>query len=87
MPNKGKKKTKKRNVIGGSKQEQQLPTTEISQRAKDAASERFVQDLLVRGDAAERNKDGSVPQQATHAVKRKHPDGSVEVERVRFKIF
>ncbi len=52
-----------------------------------AASQRFVNDLLIRGEAARRDKKGKVPQHATHAIKREKSDGSVEVERVRFKTF
>jgi hypothetical protein len=91
MPSKSKKKTAKRtgarnnaakkNVSPGT----QAPASPDA-ASNDAASARFVQDLLVRGDAAERTKDGTVPQHATHAIKRKN-DGSVEVERVRFKVF
>lgn len=50
-------------------------------------SKRFVADLLIRGEVAERDSEGKVPQQATHAVKKVNRDGSVEVERVRFKTF
>jgi hypothetical protein len=52
-----------------------------------AASQRFVKDLLVRGEAARPDKKGKVPQHATHAIKGETPDGSVQVERVRFKTF
>jgi polyhydroxyalkanoate synthesis regulator phasin len=55
-------------------------------RTADGA-QRFVTDLLIRGEAAERDSAGKVPQQATHAVKKVNRDGSVEVERVRFKTF
>jgi hypothetical protein len=87
MPSKGKKKAAKRSTakkpsLSAAKAR---PVSEAA--SKDAVSARFVQDLLVRGDAAERTKDGALPQQATHAIKRKNPDGSVEVERVRFKAF
>lgn len=51
------------------------------------ASQRFVNDLLVRGEAARPDKKGKVPQHATHAIKGETPDGSVQVERVRFKTF
>ena len=51
------------------------------------ASRRFVNDLLVRGEAARPDKKGKVPQHATHAIKGETPDGSVQVERVRFKTF
>jgi hypothetical protein len=52
-----------------------------------AAAQRFVNDLLIRGEADTRDQDGTLPQQATHVIKKQKPDGSVEVERVRFKTF
>ena len=52
-----------------------------------AAGERFVSGLLVRGEAAARDKRGKLPLQATHVIKRRKRDGSAEVERVRFKTF
>ena len=52
-----------------------------------AASQRFVKDLLVRGEAARPDKKGKVPQHATHAIKGENPDGSAQVERVRFKTY
>jgi hypothetical protein len=51
------------------------------------ASQRFVNDLLIRGEAAEPDKQGRLPSQATHAIKKRNPDGSVDVQRVRFKVF
>ncbi len=55
--------------------------------AMTAARERFVSDLLVRGEAAARDKRGKLPLHATHVIKRRKRDGSAEVERVRFKTF
>jgi hypothetical protein len=55
--------------------------------AASGASQRFVNDLLIRGEAAEPDKKGKLPPQATHAIKKRNPDGSVEVQRVRFKVF
>lgn len=92
MPTKARKKTPKRTVArskaAGKKvsQKTQAPTLPDA-ASSDAASARFVQDLMVRGDAAERSKTGSVPRHASHVIKRKNSDGSVEVERVRFKAF
>jgi hypothetical protein len=91
MPTKTKTRTAKRGATPakaarkkGSPQTQALALSDASSNA--ATKARFVQDVLVRGDAAERTKDGGVPQHATHAIKRKS-DGSVDVERVRFKAF
>ena len=51
------------------------------------ARERFVSDLLTRGEAATRDKSGKLPLGATHVIKKRKPGGSAEVERVRFKTF
>jgi hypothetical protein len=53
----------------------------------DDAGQRFVKGLVVRGEAAQRDAKGKVPHSATHAIKKVNPDGSVEVQRVRFKMF
>lgn len=51
------------------------------------AHERFVSDLLIRGEAAKRDRMGKLPLRATHVIKKRKPGGSAEVERVRFKTF
>jgi hypothetical protein len=53
----------------------------------DKSSERFVRDLLVRGEASKPNRAGKVPLDATHAIIKENPDGTVEVKRVRYKAF
>ena len=50
-------------------------------------TQRFVNDLLVRGEARQRDRKGRLPLAATHAIKKQNSDGSIEVERVRFKTF
>ena len=50
-------------------------------------SERFVNDLLVRGEAAEPTKKGTLPNDATHVITKRNEDGTVEVRRVRYKAF
>jgi len=52
-----------------------------------AARRRFVDDLLIRGEAAKCDKRGKLPLGATHRIKKQNPDGSVEVARRRFKTF
>ena len=49
------------------------------------AEARFRQDLVVRGEAAELDKDGKLPSQATHILT-KNPDGTIQVKRARFKL-
>ena len=51
------------------------------------ASERFVRDLLVRGEAVKPDPEGKLPLEATHAITKQNPDGTVVVKRVRFKAF
>ena len=51
------------------------------------AKKRFVNDLLIRGEAAKLTKKGKLPGHATHVIKRQNQDGTVEVERVRYKTF
>jgi len=52
---------------------------------KSTDKQRFVDDLLIRGDAAEPDAAGNVARSATHVIKKRKPSGSAEVERVRFK--
>jgi hypothetical protein len=55
--------------------------------AADAASERFVKDLLVRGEAVPETPGQRLPLQATHKITKQNKDGTATVERVRFKLF
>ena len=54
---------------------------------KSAASDRFVKDLLVRGEAVKPDRQGKLPLSATHGVTREDKDGTVTVKRARFKYF
>lgn|GEM_PF-3605605 len=48
------------------------------------ASERYLQDIATRGEAAEPTKEGKLPPGSTHAVVESNPDGSIKkVKRVR----
>jgi hypothetical protein len=51
------------------------------------ATQRFVNDLLVRGEAAGLTPNGKLPLDATHVIEKKNPDGSAAVKRVRYKLF
>ena len=55
--------------------------------AAGSASERFVNDLLVRGEAVPETPGQRLPLGATHKITKQNEDGSVEVKRVRFKLF
>lgn len=75
---------KKKNKVLSPAQQQQQPSSDA---APDAASQRFVGDLLVRGEAAPRDSQGNVPLRATHVIRGKKPDGTPDVKRIRFKVF
>ncbi len=51
------------------------------------ATKRFVEDLLIRGEAAKPTREGKLPLHATHVIKKQEVDGAVQVQRVRFKTF
>jgi hypothetical protein len=51
------------------------------------ATDRFVKDLLVRGDAAPPDSTGKVPLGATHVIEQQNEDGTAAVRRVRYKLF
>lgn len=52
-----------------------------------AAQDRFVRDLLVRGEAQELTSEGKLPLAATHKIVKRKPRGTTEVRRARFKTF
>ncbi|HEV7396096.1 MAG TPA: hypothetical protein VGN86_06265 [Pyrinomonadaceae bacterium] len=54
---------------------------------KSEASNRFVRDLVVRGEAAKPDSQGKLPLDATHGVVKESKDGTVTVKRARFKYF
>ena len=54
---------------------------------KSASSDRFVKDLVVRGEAAKPDQHGKLPLDATHAITKEEKDGTVVVKRARFKYF
>ena len=88
MPKKAAKKTQKRSrKPAKAKKATQEQQTSVPAAPEDAASQRFQKDLLIRGEAAELDKQGKLPLRATHVIKRKKPDGTAEVERVRYKAF
>lgn len=93
MAKKAAKKTARRSRAPGKKKNTGFPPDQPEQQqpasdaASDAASQRFVGDLLVRGEAAERDSQGKVPLQATHVIRGKKADGTPDVKRIRFKAF
>ncbi|GAC1446480.1 MAG: hypothetical protein NVSMB56_05560 [Pyrinomonadaceae bacterium] len=51
------------------------------------ASERFVKDILVRGEAAKPTRGAKLPSDATHVITKENSDGTAEIKRVRYKTF
>lgn len=56
-------------------------------KPRSTHQERYVKDLLARGEAAKLDKHGKLPLQATAVITKENPDGSVEVKEVRKKLF
>lgn len=53
----------------------------------DPAAERFVRDLLIRGEAARPNSEGELPSGATHRIVEDSEEGELpKVEREAFSI-
>ena len=55
--------------------------------AQKQAEERFVQDLVVRQEAAKPTEDGRLPLEATHVITKDDKKGTAVVKRVRFKLY
>jgi hypothetical protein len=69
--------------------EDQEPTDradERSVRSADDSAERFAEDLLTRGEAAEADEDGELPPGATHEIVGYTKDGKPKLRRRRFSI-
>lgn len=54
---------------------------------EDLARERFIRDLLIRGEAAKPTADGDLPPGATHKIVEEREGELPEVERDRFNIY
>jgi hypothetical protein len=87
MAKKAAKKPARRRSAPDKKKNKVLSPAQQQQPSSDAASQRFVGDLLVRGEAAPRDSQGNVPLRATHVIRGKKPDGTPDVKRIRFKVF
>lgn len=53
----------------------------------DPSAERFVRDLLIRGEAARPDEKGELPPGATHRIVEEDEDGLPKVERDRFSLY
>ncbi len=95
MQKKAKKRTSKSTSKGTSKgnsgppakQAARPPKKRLQAASQQSGATKFVQDVLTRGEAAELTKDGKLPLRATHVIQKNNPDGSVELKRLRFKLF
>jgi hypothetical protein len=70
-----------------SSKSQLVPSNEAPAALPGSDQSRFVNDLLVRGEAAKLTPDGKLPLRATHIVEKQNKDGSAVVRRARFKLF
>jgi hypothetical protein len=59
---------------------------ERSVRSADDSAERFAEDLVARGEAAEADEDGKLPPGATHEIVGYTEDGKPKLRRRRFSI-
>jgi hypothetical protein len=50
-------------------------------------SDRFVQDLLTRGEAAPLDENGKLPKGATHVLPKKRGKAPVQPQRARFYLY
>ena len=58
-----------------------------SEDAKRRAEKKFVEDTLVRKEAAKPDKEGNLPPGATHEVVEEHEGEPPRIRRRRFKAF
>ncbi|HWZ82811.1 MAG TPA: hypothetical protein VNW47_09310 [Terriglobales bacterium] len=83
---------KTRSVAGKTKTKTSQPAASKAKKPNAAvgmaaATDRFVKDLLIRGDAAKPDSTGAVPRDATHVIENQNEDGTTVVRRVRYKLF
>ena len=80
------RRTTKKGKRSGDKKERS-PASGKSSPAKDPDAERFVRDLLIRGEAAKPTPEGDLPPGATHKIVEESEGQLPEVERERFSIY
>lgn len=78
-------RTRKRSVVSGAARKSRSGK-KGTEEGLDSSSERFVTDLLIRGDAAERTPGGTLPSHATHEIVGKSESGMPKVKRRRFTV-
>jgi hypothetical protein len=55
--------------------------------AEQTAERKFVEDALIRGEAAEPDEEGKLPSDATHEIVEEHEGDLPKIRRRRFKAF
>lgn len=78
------KKTEKPDPAGDEKPAGEQEATKV---AEDAAERKFVEDTLIRGEAAETDEKGKLPPDATHEIVEEHEGEPPTIKRRRFKAF
>ena len=71
----------------GTKPSRKPRSSKLETKENNPASERFVKDLLVRGEAAKPDAEGNLPLDATHVLTKENEDGTAEVKRARYKYY
>ena len=54
---------------------------------EETAERKFVEDTLIRGEAAEPDEEGKLPSDATHEIVEEHEGDLPEIRRRRFRLF
>jgi hypothetical protein len=83
---KSRRSTKKGKKAGGRKGGAPAPTKKPGP-ADNPDAERFVRDLLIRGEAARPTPEGDLPPGATHKIVEERDGELPVVERERFSIY
>ena len=63
------------------------PAAKAKKPPCNSSEERFIRDLLIRGEAVEISPDEDLPPDATHKIVNKEDDDLPQVERERFSLY
>lgn len=85
MPSKAKKRTAARKSASAPRKKSQVKPKPAA--ASEAATNRFVNDLLTRGEAAKLDPDGNLPLEATHVITKEGDNETPSVRRLRYKLW
>ena len=84
MGSKAKKRTAARKNKAGARRKGQ---SKSKPTATKSATDRFVNDLLTRGEAAKLDPNGKLPLEATHVIDSDGDGETPKVRRLRYKLF